>query len=167
MYSEMHIWCYNIKNYYMKYIQNWGVYSFQVDCQAFTSSYLINISLDYPLRASLFWWLPSGSLEKNLQRAFVSSCGEMHLSTVFWLFLFIFFSNLFQNDLFNFCYWTFFYLFLLFSESFWLNFLNQIFILSLQFQEINFAEVQLIPPGFGANYQWSISLLNLDLQRLR
>ena len=39
MYSEMHIWCYNIKNYYMKHSQNWGVYSFQIDGQAFTSSY--------------------------------------------------------------------------------------------------------------------------------
>ena len=41
MYSEMHIWCYNIKNCYMKHSQNWSVYSFQIDAQAFTSSYLV------------------------------------------------------------------------------------------------------------------------------
>ena len=39
MYSEMHILCYNIKKYYMKYSQNWGVHSYQIDGQAFTSSY--------------------------------------------------------------------------------------------------------------------------------
>ena len=36
----MHIWCYNIKHYYMKHSQNWGVHSFQIDGQASTSSYL-------------------------------------------------------------------------------------------------------------------------------
>ena len=39
MYSEMHIWCYNIKNYCMKHSKKWGVHSFQIDGQAFTSSY--------------------------------------------------------------------------------------------------------------------------------
>ena len=38
MYSEMHIWCYNIKKYYIKHSQNWDVYSFQIDGQAFISS---------------------------------------------------------------------------------------------------------------------------------
>ena len=36
----MHIWCYNIKNYCMKHIKKWGGHSFQIDGQAFTSSYL-------------------------------------------------------------------------------------------------------------------------------
>ena len=39
MYSEMHIWCYNIKKYCMKHGKKWGVHSFQIDGQAFTSSY--------------------------------------------------------------------------------------------------------------------------------
>ena len=39
MYSEMHIWRYNIKNYYIKHSQYWGVYRFQIDGQVFTSSY--------------------------------------------------------------------------------------------------------------------------------
>ena len=41
MYSEMHIWCYNIKNYCMKHSKNWGVHGFQIDGQAFTSSYKV------------------------------------------------------------------------------------------------------------------------------
>ena len=45
MYSEMHIWRYNIKNYYMKHSQNWGVHRFQIDGQAFTSSYRVDIGL--------------------------------------------------------------------------------------------------------------------------
>ena len=39
MYSEMLIWCYNIKNYCMKHSEKWGVHSFQNYGQAFTSSY--------------------------------------------------------------------------------------------------------------------------------
>ena len=35
----MHISCYNIKNYCMKHSKKWGVHSFQIDRQAFTSSY--------------------------------------------------------------------------------------------------------------------------------
>ena len=35
----MHIWCYNIKNNCMKHSKQWGVHSFQIDGQAFTSSY--------------------------------------------------------------------------------------------------------------------------------
>ena len=35
----MHICCYNIKNYCMKHSKEWGVHSFQIDGQAFTSSY--------------------------------------------------------------------------------------------------------------------------------
>ena len=36
----MHIWCYNIKNFCMKHSKKWGVHSFQIDGQAFTSSYV-------------------------------------------------------------------------------------------------------------------------------
>ena len=42
MYSEMQIWCYNIKNYYMKQSKKWGFHSFQIDGQAFTSSYTLH-----------------------------------------------------------------------------------------------------------------------------
>ena len=41
MYSEMHLWCYNINNYCMKHSKKWGVHSFQIDGQAFTSSYWV------------------------------------------------------------------------------------------------------------------------------
>ena len=41
MYSEMHLWCYNIKNYYMKHSKKWDVHCFQIDGQAFTSLYCL------------------------------------------------------------------------------------------------------------------------------
>ena len=40
MYREMHIWCCNIKNYEIKYSQNKRYDRFQIDGQAFTSSYM-------------------------------------------------------------------------------------------------------------------------------
>ena len=58
MYSEMHIWCYNIKNYNMKYSQNWGVHSFQIDSQAFTSFYL-RMDMLAPIM-DLYWWAHFG-----------------------------------------------------------------------------------------------------------
>ena len=45
MYSEMHIWRYNIKNYYKKHTQNWGIHRFQIDGQDFTSSYRLTICI--------------------------------------------------------------------------------------------------------------------------
>ena len=41
----MHIWCCNIKNYYIKHSQNKKYDRFQIDGQAFTSSY-INMNLN-------------------------------------------------------------------------------------------------------------------------
>ena len=52
MYSEMHIWCYNTKNYCIKHTKKWDVKSFQIDGQAFTSSYLPQPSLFSYLQSS-------------------------------------------------------------------------------------------------------------------
>ena len=43
MYREMHIWCCNIQSYYIKLSQNKRYDRFQIDCQAFTSSYQFHL----------------------------------------------------------------------------------------------------------------------------
>ena len=52
MYIEMQILQYNIKNCYMKHSQNWGVHRFQIDGQAFTSSYVNTYRSDFNFQSS-------------------------------------------------------------------------------------------------------------------
>ena len=66
MYSEMHIWHYNIKNYYMKQSQDWGVHRFQIDGQAFTLSYVSEVVIKH------LWGVKTSFIfhKKNTKRPF-------------------------------------------------------------------------------------------------